>query len=484
MEDMSVKKYYVESIKKLPKKWEYNHTLLEINENIEDKEKMTLFRMSYFPYFNSIFVVDYSSVFNMAKSQIIGFPEYRGILKGEGKEYSLSNIMRSRFFLTLPKELVEEFTKKYYELYDLLVKNEYELEKIPVKNDFGKKDKAEYYFLRNILLSSDESPLKNFFRENEIKGLFIDDENLLSALEYKKFSNSGSFNSVRLHKDENNDFHIVIYFRDCQFSIPLGYTNKMIREILIDKMGGLFSPFEDMVLMYYKCLQFKEYIEYYNLCEDLSIYEFPKVSFIKERDIFTLAIGELYYVQIKPVIYNLEFYFKVSISSHMLVNILKYKLIDFFMDQNSLIHLIAYLLNRDGHYENSLIQNVSKLVKYIKRNVFGDEFGEWKFEDAVDYWKKLLKNFIEIRYDKDNKKYMYRRYKESEVVDIELDNYNFSDLLINVINPDGIEDSYEIRQIRKITRNEDIKDYPENLTKMKELLDFREKPKSFLNKIN
>ena len=154
------------------------------------------------------------------------------------------------------------------------------------------------------------------------------------------------------------------------------------------------------------------------------------------------------------------------------------------MDQNSLIHLIAYLLNQDGHYENSLIQNVSKLVKYIKRNVSGDVFGDWKFEDTVGYWKKLIKNFIEIRYDKDNKKYIYRRYKESEVIDVELDNYNFSDLLINVINPDGIEDSYEIKQIRKITRNEDIENYPENLTQMRELLDFREKPKSFLNKIN
>lgn len=473
MEKIKEVNYHIEAMEKLPKKWDYNHTLLEIKKKSTEGKKMeTLFKMSYFPYFNSIFITTAGIFLNTSNSQIIGFPYFRGIFKGEEKEASLSSIMKSNFFLTYPKDLVEEFTEKYYDLYDLLVKNEYELGKIPMKDDYDKFDKAEYYALNDIL-SGRYSPLEKFFKENEVKGLFINlfESNLLPSLEYKIYSDGGLYNKVKLHKDNDNHFHVVIYFRGYQFSIPLEYSNKMIRETLTDRIDGLYDTYEDMIVMYYKCLQFKEYIEYYNLCEDLSIYDFPKVTFLQERDNFTLCIGEFFYIGIRPIVYNLEFFYKVNIRTNTEKDFFNSKLIDFFMDQNSLILLISYLLNREVCQESSLPRNVSKLVQYARRNTSGDEFGEWNFKDGVESWKKLLKNYIEIKYNKDAKKYIYRRYLDSEVVDIELNNFTFLDLLVNVANPDEVESAYKMNTYRKITHNEDLKDYPEDLKNMKRYIE-------------
>lgn len=465
---MEDKIFYVNSMEELPKGWDYNHTLLELKEEITNEEEgKSLFKMSYFPYFDAILIVERIPFLHISESQIIGFPEFRGIFEGEGKEASLSSIINSRFFLSYPKDLVEEFTKKYYNLYDLLVKNENKLREIPVKDYKEENNKGEYYHLDSIL-SGLYSPLVKFFKENDVKGLFnTGNGNLLPTLEYKRFSNSGSYHSVRLHKDKNNDFHVVVYFRDWQFSIPLGYTNEMIRGFLLKEVGRLYDPHEAMILIYYKCLQFKEYIKYFNLLEDLSIYDFSEVSFVREKEDIILYLGDLYHIRIQPIIHNLDFYYKVSIRNGLVGNFLKFKVIDFLMDQNSFDYLISFLLTQGAHCNNSLIQSVDELAQYVKMNTKGDVFGDWKFKDGINSWKKLMKNFIEIRYDKDNEKYMYRRYRESEVIDIELNGYTFSDLLVNTVNPDEVENSYQMSTYRKITHNEDLKYYPENIKNMK-----------------
>ncbi len=212
-----------------------------------------------------------------------------------------------------------------------------------------------------------------------------------------------------------------------------------------------------------------------NIVKDLSIYNYSDITMLHFGS-FDLFLGELATINIIPIEYDSKYYFRIYTKSHFMMTNSKEPLDHFFMNQESAENLLSYYINPEGEITDELRMSINRLLEFIidtsRINLFCGES-----QNGIDY-EKLIENYIEINYDKESNQYSYRRYRKNDTIDIELRCINRNTILYNVTDLEEVENSHKNVNLYTITKNEDLKDYPEYLKNMKELIQERKNLKT------
>ena len=454
--------YSVEAMEKLPEKWSYLHEVLKVNiEKPGDFERPgdedAEIKIYFVPTFKYFVIKESSLIGDLIKTRIFNYPFSEYIFEEKDKISLLSRVVSSKFLLKFPNELVEEFKEKFYKIYDLFNNNEKAVNDIPIEEV---SEKEEYDFLYEIIIKH-----RNILNNVSHKGLYGNHiEDVLLDVLFDEDNDMSKDNRVHLHRDNNNNFHVVVDYRENHFSFPLRYKPEKVREVLYYFVGRYYSSPMASLLIYYIYLRFKKDLKYYNIIKDLSIYNYPDIKFFNLGS-FDLFLGESAIINIVPIKHNSEYYFRIYSRAHFILSNFDKPLEYFFMNQESTENLLSYYINPYGEITDELRMSVKRLLGFIidtsRINIFGGES-----QNGLDY-EKLLKNYIEIKYNEESNGYSYRRYRKYDTIDIELKLANRNTILYNVTDLEESENSFNNEDLCTITKNEDLKDYPENLKNMK-----------------
>lgn len=459
--------YRIEAMEKLPEKWSYIHEILKVYIKGANNDDITI-DMYYIPVFKYFVIKELSPLGDLTKSKIFNYPFTDYILEKKDKNSLLSHVVSSKFLLNFPNELVEEFKKKFYKIYDLFIDNEKTINDIPIE-EVSKEE--EYNFLTEIVIKH-----RNILNDVNHKGLYSNHiEGVIFDVSFDEENNMSKDNKVRLHKDNHNNFHVVVSYRGDQFSFPLRYKREKVREVLHKFVGRYYLSSMASLLIYYIYLRFVKDVRYYNIIKDLSIYNYPDITMLHFGS-FDLFLGELATINIVPIEYDSKYYFRIYTKSHFMMTNSKEPLDHFFMNQESAENLLSYYINPEGEITNELRMSINRLLEFIidtsRINLFCG-----KSQNGIDY-EKLIENYIEINYDEESNQYSYRRYRKNDTIDIELRCINRNTILYNVTDLEEVENSHKNVNLYTITKNEDLKDYPEYLKNMKELIQERKNLKT------
>lgn len=458
-------KYYVEAMEKLPEKWNYLHEVLKVNieepgEFERPGNKDVEIKIYFVPVFKYFVIKEFSLLGDLIKTRIFNYPFSEYVFEEKDKFSLLSRVISSKFLLKFPYELVEEFKEKFYKIYDLFNDNEKVVNDIPIKET---SETDEYNFLSEIILK-----YPNILNNISHKGLYANHiEDLFLDISFDEENDMSKDNKVYLHKDNHNNFHVVVDYRGTHFSFPLRYKPEKVREVLCNFVGRHYLSSMASLLIYYIYLRFKKDLKYYNIIKDLSIYNYPDIKFFNLGS-FDLLLGELATINIVPVEYNSKYYFRIYSRSHFIRSVTDKPLEYFFINQESAENLLSYYINPDGEITDELRISVKRLLGFVidnaRTNILGGES-----QNGLDY-EKLLKNYIEIKYNEESNQYSYRRYRKYDTIDIVLKLINRNTILYNVKDLEEVENSIDNEDLYTITKNEDLKDYSEDLKNMKEYI--------------
>lgn len=458
--------YYVEAMEKLPEKWSYLHEVLKVNiEKPGDFErpgdKDAEIKIYFVPVFKYFVIKESSLLGDLIKTRIFNYPFREYIFEEKDKISLLSRVVSSKFLLKFPNELVEEFKEKFYKIYDLFNNNEKAVNDIPIEEV---SEKEEYDFLYEIIIKH-----RNILNNMSHKGLYGNHiEDVLLDVSFDEDNDMSKDNRVHLHRDHHNNFHVVVDYRETHFSFPLRYKPEKVREVLYYFVGRYYSSPMASLLIYYIYLRFKKDLKYYNIIKDLSIYNYPDIKFFNLGS-FDLFLGESAIINIVPIKHDSKYYYRIYSKANFIPSNSDAPLESFFMNQETAENLLSFYVNPYGEITDELRISVKRLLGFIidnsRTNIFGGES-----QNGLDY-EKLLKNYIEINYNKENNQYSYRRYRKYDTVDIELKIINRNTILYNVTDLEEVENSLDNENLYTITKNEDLKDYPENLKNMKDYLE-------------
>lgn len=459
--------YHIESMEKLPEKWNYLHEVLKTSIEEFNKSEIEI-KIYYIPIFKYFVIKESSVLGDLIKTRIFNYPFREYIFEEKDKVSLLSRVVSSKFLLKLPNEIVEEFKEKFYKIYDLFNDNEKAVNDIPIE-EVSEMD--EYNFLSEIIIKN-----PNILNNISHKGLYANHiEDLFLEVSFDEENAMSKDNKVYLHKDHHNNFHVVVYYRGTQFSFPLRYKPEKVREILYNFVGRYYSSPMSSLLIYYIYLRFKKDLKYYNIIKDLSIYNYPDIRFYNLGS-FDLLLGDMATLNIVPVEHNSKYYFRIYSRAYFIPSNYNDSLELFFMNQESAENLLSYCINPDGEITDELRISVKRLLGFIidtsRINIFGGES-----QNRLDY-EKLIENYIEINYNEESNQYSYRRYRKNDTIDIALKLKNRNTILYNVTNLEEVENSFKNEFLCTITKNEDLKDYPEYLKNMKELIQERKNLKT------
>ena len=454
--------YYVEAMEKLPEKWSYLHEVLKVSiEEPGDFErpgdKDAEIKIYFVPAFKYFVIKESSLLGDLIKTRVFNYPFSEYIFEEKDKTSLLSRVVSSKFLLKFPNKLVEEFKEKFYKIYDLFNDNEKAVNDIPIEEV---SEKEEYDFLYEIIIKH-----RNILNNVSHKGLYGNHiEDVLLDVSFDEDNDMSKDNRVHLHRDHHNNFHVVVDYRGTHFSFPLRYKPEKVREVLYNFVGRYYSSPTASLIIYYVYLRFKKDVKYYNIIKDLSIYNYPDIKFFYLGS-FDLFLGELATINIVPVEYDSKYYFRIYSRAHFIPSNFNNSLDCFFMNQESAENLLSYYINPDGEITDELRISVKRLLGFIidnsRVNIFGGES-----QNGIDY-EKLIKNYIEIKYNEESNQYSYRRYRKFDTIDIELKLINRNFILYNVTDLEEAENSFNNEDLYTITKNEDLKDFPENLKNMK-----------------